>query len=108
MRFAVFLAFAQCGPMFSGLLAYAIVGMDGTAGYAGWRWIFILEGIVTIALSSLMFLFVPGFPQESKFLTDEERSRLLLRLEADRGDEKTDVAKVNWWKVFTDYKIWLL
>jgi MFS family permease len=82
--------------------------MDGAGGYAGWRWIFILEGIITIAISVLVFLVVPGFPQESLFLTDEERARLLRRLQMDRGDEKNDIEKVKWLKVLTDYKIWLL
>jgi MFS family permease len=37
-RFAWFFNWGLAGPMFSGLLAYAIVGIDGTGGYEGWRW----------------------------------------------------------------------
>lgn len=38
VRFAWFFNFALAGPMFSGLLAYAIVlDLDGTGGYEGWR-----------------------------------------------------------------------
>jgi hypothetical protein len=36
---------------FSGLLAYAIVKMDGVGGLEGWRWIFILEGLLTVAVA---------------------------------------------------------
>lgn len=44
IRFAWFFNFALAGPMFSGLLAYAIVvDLDGAGGYEGWRWIFISE-----------------------------------------------------------------
>lgn len=38
IRFAWFFNFALAGPMFSGLLAYAIVSLDGAGGLAGWRW----------------------------------------------------------------------
>jgi MFS family permease len=44
IRFAWFFAFALLGPFFSGLLAYAIQTIDGTGGYQGWRWVFIIEG----------------------------------------------------------------
>jgi MFS family permease len=40
VRFAWFFNFALAGPMFSGLLAYAIVrGVNGVGGYEGWRWL---------------------------------------------------------------------
>ena len=39
VRFAWFFNFALAGPMFSGLLAYALVkGLNGAGGYEGWRW----------------------------------------------------------------------
>lgn len=38
LRFALFFAFGESGACFSGLLAYAIAGIDGYAGLAGWRW----------------------------------------------------------------------
>lgn len=44
LRFAWFFNFALAGPLFSGLLAYAIQNLEGTGGYAGWRWVFIIEG----------------------------------------------------------------
>ncbi|KAI9697472.1 MAG: hypothetical protein M1820_007807 [Bogoriella megaspora] len=47
------------------LLAFALVKIDGVGGYAGWRWIFIIEGLVTI------------------FLNGEEKARLTARLEHD-------------------------
>jgi sugar phosphate permease len=59
---------------FSGLLAYAIVKMNCVGGYAGWRWIFILEGILTVVVALLSFFLVHDFPETAKFLTSEERA----------------------------------
>lgn len=47
--------------------------MDGVGGLAGWRWIFILEGLVTILLSIMATFILPGSISSAKFLTEEER-----------------------------------
>lgn len=56
-----------------GLLATAIVKMDGVAGLAGWRWIFILEGIATVMIALISAVFLPADIQSAKFFTEEER-----------------------------------
>ena len=48
LRFAWFLNFSLAGPLFSGLLAYAIQNLEGVGGYQGWRWVFIIEGCRSI------------------------------------------------------------
>lgn len=47
--------------------------MDGKAGLAGWRWIFILEGIATVSISLLAWTIMPADLGSAKFLTSEER-----------------------------------
>ena len=42
---------ATMAGAFGGLLARLIQLMDGTAGLQGWRWIFILEGILTVVVA---------------------------------------------------------
>ena len=56
-----------------GLLATAIIRMDGIGGLAGWRWIFILEGIATVIIALISTLFLPADIQSARFFTDEER-----------------------------------
>ena len=56
-----------------GLLAAAIAKMDGIGNLAGWRWIFILEGIATVLLGALAAVFLPADINSAPFLTDEER-----------------------------------
>lgn len=38
---------------FAGLIAVGIFKMSGVAGLAGWRWLFILEGIVTVCTACI-------------------------------------------------------
>ena len=47
-RIALFFSAATIAGAFGGLLARGIMEMDGLAGQEAWRWIFILEGIVTV------------------------------------------------------------
>ncbi|KAF4626967.1 hypothetical protein G7Y89_g11188 [Cudoniella acicularis] len=89
-------------------LAYAIEGLDGARGLAGWRWIFVIEGLVTIFFSILVFIFVPNFPAQDRWLREDDRLKLVARLEADRGDEKKELTNVSWKKTIFDYRIWLM
>ncbi|CAH0017059.1 unnamed protein product [Clonostachys rhizophaga] len=47
-RMSLLYCAAAMSGAFSGLLAAAIAKMSGIAGYNGWRWIFITEGILTV------------------------------------------------------------
>ncbi|KAF2269955.1 MFS general substrate transporter [Lojkania enalia] len=106
LRFALFFTFGVLGPAISGLLAFAIRNMNGIQGKEGWRWIFIIEGILTIFISFFVFLFVPDFPEKTKILSPAEKEHLLEKLHSDKGDQKLDIRSVNWVKVLSDYKIW--
>lgn len=81
--------------------------MDGYSGIAGWRWIFIIEGVITIFFSIFMFIFTPDFPAKNMGLSGSERRRLVARLEADKGVESEAIKNVGWFKILTDYRIWI-
>ena len=105
LRYAAFFTFGVLGPCVSGLLAYGIREMNGIQGKEGWRWIFILEGVITIAISLLVFILVPDFPERTKILNATEKEHLLETLRRDKGDSKIDIKGTNWLKVICDYKI---
>ncbi|KAI0080890.1 MFS general substrate transporter [Panus rudis PR-1116 ss-1] len=82
-RVGIFYASASLSGAFGGLLATAIIKMDGVGGLAGWRWIFILEGIATVAVAAISTLFLPADLESASFFTDEEREFALHRFRAD-------------------------
>ncbi|KAI2619532.1 MFS general substrate transporter [Hypomontagnella submonticulosa] len=112
VRFAWFFNFALAGPLFSGLLAYALQDLNGAGGYQGWRWIFIVEGLMTCFIAVFVFFLCPNFPQhaQSWFLSTRERDRLVHLLEVSRGAEDKGSAAddVPIWKILTDWRIHLL
>ncbi|KAG7086174.1 hypothetical protein E1B28_002133 [Marasmius oreades] len=93
---------------FSPLLAYSLSLMDGKANVAGWAWIFIMEGIITVVLGLLCYLFVPEFPDRNRFLSKAQTAFVLKRIEDDRGDSTPDEITAR--KVLhhcKDWRIWM-
>ena len=135
-RMAVFYAAASLSGAFSGLLAYGIqhvsydcpqvcvrsismknclltkMQMDGVQGLAGWKWIFILEGIVPVAGSFLVWFILPDNPETAKFLTKDEREFIINRLALETGSghgRVTNADKIQFHHVkaaFKEWKIW--
>ncbi|MCJ1268728.1 hypothetical protein MMC22_008616 [Lobaria immixta] len=81
-RFTVFWCSVLAATAFGGLLASAIAKMDGIHGLSNWRWIFILEGMVTMLIAIAAFFLISDFPQEARWLTDEERKFVMARVGA--------------------------
>jgi MFS family permease len=69
----VFYASASLSGAFGGLLASVIIKMDGVGGLAGWRWIFILEGIATVLIAVFSWLTMPSDFSTARFFTEQER-----------------------------------
>ncbi|OAQ66503.1 MFS transporter [Pochonia chlamydosporia 170] len=64
---------------FGGLLAYSILKMDGVAGYAGWRWVYIIEGIFSVIVAPIIWFGLPNDPSNAYFLNDEEKRMMRVR-----------------------------
>ncbi|KAI0149449.1 major facilitator superfamily domain-containing protein [Pestalotiopsis sp. NC0098] len=85
-RISIFYCFSALSGAFSGLLAAGIAEMDGVAGYRGWQWIFILEGILTIVLGILCFPLLIDSPRLShKWLSPDQIRYLELQMFIKQG-----------------------
>lgn len=123
VRQAIFFSAALMAGAFSGLLAAGISKMDGVGGYAGWRWIFLLEGLVTFLAGVAAFWLFPLFPKEAHFLTPLEREFVQYRVhyssnldgqklglrsagaQAVLGEDNSNDRR--WlWAVFKDWQCW--
>ncbi|KAL8819914.1 MAG: hypothetical protein Q9191_007628 [Dirinaria sp. TL-2023a] len=106
-RYSIFFSAAILAGAFSGFLAYLLAKMDGVGGYEGWRWIFIIEGLITVVISVVASFTIAPWPEDCKFLNAQDKALLLKRLAEDRGHRKPDRltfrAFVN---TLTDWKVW--
>ncbi|KAF7376274.1 putative transporter C11D3.18C [Mycena sanguinolenta] len=71
-RLAVFYLSSIVIGGFSGLIGYAITFLKGKGGLDSWNWIFIIQGILTVVLALVNYLFTVDFPQKNTFLTTKQ------------------------------------
>ncbi|ETI27215.1 hypothetical protein G647_09898 [Cladophialophora carrionii CBS 160.54] len=94
---------------FGGLIAFGILYMDGTAGYPGWRWLYIIEGIITIAFAFVCYFLIPQSYATAYFFNDEDKAVQKQRLELmeaySGGDGKYTRNDVK--NAMLDIKTWL-
>ncbi|KAI9739569.1 MAG: hypothetical protein M1834_006287 [Cirrosporium novae-zelandiae] len=115
VRAAVFFSAAAVAGSFGGLLAAAITQMDGIGGKPGWAWIFILEGLGTLIIGVFSFWLVHDFPDDARFLSNDDRLRVIRRLKMDKQSsaehEKFRMAyfwaSVKDWKTYTGMLIYM-
>ncbi|KAH8753966.1 MFS nicotinic acid transporter [Hyaloscypha finlandica] len=114
LRQGLFFSAASVAGAFSGLLAYAIAKMHGVGGLAGWQWIFILEGLLTVVVAILAFFILHDFPDTAGFLSVEEKAWVVHRLKY-QGSKKSgrNVAETEHFewkyvvKALTDWQLYL-
>ncbi|KAG1860508.1 major facilitator superfamily domain-containing protein [Suillus tomentosus] len=112
IRVATFFASASLSGAFSGLLAAAIMNLNGKGGRPGWAWIFILEGIFSFLFGLTAFLLLPNSPCTARFLSTKERNYVMAKLKADGAvadDDRSD--GFSWIEVIRccqSIHVWLL
>jgi len=108
-RVGLFYGGATIAGAFSGILAYGISFMSGTAGLLGWSWIFILEGIATVVVGAIAFFVLVDFPDTATFLTPEEREYIIWRKKYDNSsvgeEEHFQIRHIK--AAFMDWQVWL-
>ncbi|KAH7168382.1 major facilitator superfamily domain-containing protein [Fusarium sp. MPI-SDFR-AT-0072] len=88
-RTAMFTVAGQVGKMFAGAMMAAIhESMEGHAGLAGWQWVFLIDGIITLPVAIFGFFFFPDVPEytDASYLSDKERQLALDRLPPKKED----------------------
>ncbi|KAL1614927.1 hypothetical protein SLS54_009376 [Diplodia seriata] len=107
-RYTWFFSAAIAAGAFNGLLATLISKMDGVGNYEGWRWIFIIEGLITVVFSFCSIFWIVPFPEQSTMFTAEEKAVLLTRIVEDGGVVRHDkLGPKRFVKYMLDWKIWL-
>lgn len=106
-----------CGNLisnaFSALVGAAVLSnMDGTLGHAAWRWLFWIEGGVTMAVAISAGFILPDLPHNSRGFTEEERQVAQLRMIEDVGEADADSAEQSVFAGFNmavkDVKIYIM
>lgn len=87
------------GPV-SGLL----LGMNGVGGLAGWKWLFIMEGLPTVLLGIAMLWILSDRPEEAAWLSKEEQSIVRERISSESREKEMRTL----WPALKDVRVLIL
>ncbi|RLL94382.1 hypothetical protein CFD26_103119 [Aspergillus turcosus] len=115
LRIGLFYTAASLSGAFGGLLARGLAAIGPRGGLEGWRWIMIIEGLLTFACGALSYLCLPNNIETATFLTVEERQfareRMLLENPSvPEGTIEAEQEAFKWSEVVRgvlDLKMWL-
>ncbi|EME40139.1 hypothetical protein DOTSEDRAFT_74842 [Dothistroma septosporum NZE10] len=81
-RLAIFYAASNIAGAFGGLLAFGMFQVHGGV-LPSWKYLFALEGSLTICGAIIAFIFLPYNAERAKFLTAEEKRLAFYRIQTD-------------------------
>ncbi|GJN93252.1 hypothetical protein Rhopal_006299-T1 [Rhodotorula paludigena] len=99
---------AATAGVVGGLIAAGLLKMDGTHGLEGWRWLYIVEGAITIGIGLISPIFIANSPQTAWYLSDRQKLLVKVRTVQSRqynGNDAFSWAEVR--KAFTEPMIWI-
>ncbi|PYI14794.1 MFS general substrate transporter [Aspergillus violaceofuscus CBS 115571] len=111
-RAMIFWLAGSMGTLFSGFLqAAAYTNLNGVNGLAGWRWLFIIDGIITLPLALAGYIFFPNLPQDGRktwWITQDEHVLSVKRMDAVHRAGKSPWTKAKVKRMFLSWHIYLL
>ncbi|KFY20081.1 hypothetical protein V491_04006 [Pseudogymnoascus sp. VKM F-3775] len=88
-RFSIFYCASLVSGAVGGLIAGLIVDhMQNRGSLPAWKWLFLIEGVITIGCAIIAMFILPDFPATTKWLTEEEREYAIRRLEEDNNSSQ--------------------
>jgi MFS family permease len=80
-RLALFYAASNIANAFSGLLAFGVFHIN--SNLESWRYLFIIEGSLTVLFSFFTYWYLPKSAYEASFLNEEEKRLAYTRIQID-------------------------
>ncbi|KAJ3572306.1 hypothetical protein NPX13_g5094 [Xylaria arbuscula] len=120
IRLAWFWTASQIVDIGVGFAAVGLLSLRGVLGYAGWRWLFLVEGLFTLLIGLASFFLMPTSPARTKsrwnpkgYFTEKEQKIIVNSVIRDdpgkagmHNRQGLTVGQI--WKCAKDYDMWPL
>lgn len=120
VRLSFFWTALSITTIITSLLAYGLLRLRGVAGWAGWQWLFLIEGLFTFIIGIASFFMMPPSAAQTKswfrpngWFTDREAKIVVnrvLRDDPSKGDmhNRQPITPRLLWYSLKDYDLWPL
>ncbi|KAG5732000.1 hypothetical protein E4T56_gene18263 [Termitomyces sp. T112] len=93
-RLAILYSGLLISNAFGSLMAAGILAnMEGKRGIRAWRWLFFIEGSITILIGFASMWLLPDYPHNTSWISPNERRLALARISEDAGEADQDNAE---------------
>nr|XP_018265913.1 uncharacterized protein I303_02290 [Kwoniella dejecticola CBS 10117]OBR88071.1 hypothetical protein I303_02290 [Kwoniella dejecticola CBS 10117] len=102
------------------LLAAGLLRLRGHHGLPGWKWLFLIEGVLTFAIGAWAFFYLPASPTQTKkwwrpkgWFTEREETIIVNKVLRDDPTKSSmhnreGLSLVDLWRSLTDFDMWPL
>ncbi|KAK0463735.1 major facilitator superfamily domain-containing protein [Desarmillaria tabescens] len=94
--------------IFLGFVAFGVLHTR-TGSFMPWQWLMLITGLITLISSVIFWLFFPDSPTTARFLTPDERVKVVQRIKVNQtGVENKTWKRDQFVETFKDPKIWIM
>ncbi|EPX71685.1 uncharacterized protein SOCG_01899 [Schizosaccharomyces octosporus yFS286] len=121
LRFSVFWIFLSIADIFAAFSAVGILKLGGIHGLSGWRYLFLIQGLITLTIGLLSYGMMPSGPTTTaswfrgkKGWFSERQEKIIvnrvLRDDPSKGTmhNRQALTPKLFWKAICDYHLWPL
>lgn len=79
--------------------------LDGLGGVAGWRWVFIVQGVLAVATGIALYALLPNTPAQAKWLSSGERAHIVAAVAAPHAGATSELSNLA--RILRSVSAWL-
>ncbi|OIW26677.1 MFS general substrate transporter [Coniochaeta ligniaria NRRL 30616] len=118
IRLALFWFVDSMSGVIASFIAYGVLHMRGVDGREGWRWLFLIEALISLVIGILSFLFLVPGPSQTKtrwypkgYFTEREEKIIVNRVLRDDPSKggmhnRQPITLPMLWRSLKDYDLW--